>query len=53
MEDRSGNPALSNGVLGRVKDVESTQTATISGTSFKILILLALSIGSGFFGWRD
>jgi uncharacterized YccA/Bax inhibitor family protein len=52
VEDRSGNPALSNGVLGRVKDVESTQTATISGTSFKILILLALSIGSGFFGWQ-
>lgn len=52
MEQRSGNPALSNGVLERVKDLESTKTATISGTSFKILILLALSIGSGFFGWQ-
>lgn len=52
MQDKSGNPSLSNKVFDRIREVESTSTATVSGTSMKILFLLALTIGAGFFGWQ-
>lgn len=52
MQDKSGNPALSDSVLDRITTTESSATATIGGTTFKIFALLILSVLGGFFGWQ-
>lgn len=52
MQDNSGNPVLSNKVLQRISESDSSATATIVGTTFKILFLLVLTIGAGYFGWQ-
>ena len=52
-QDKSGNPALSKGMMERVMAVESTSNATVGGTIVKTLILLALVIGAGIFGWQS
>lgn len=52
MNDKSGNPALSDNVLEKISDSETTSTATIAGTSIKILLFLTMCIVSGYFGWQ-
>ena len=49
---QSGNPSLSKPALDRIAAIEDTKTATISGTSLKILFLLTLTVGAGYFGWQ-
>lgn len=49
---QSDNPSLSKSVLERISAVEDTKTATITGTSLKILFLLLLTVGAGYFGWQ-
>ncbi len=49
---QSENPSLSKSVLERISAVEDTKTATITGTSLKILFLLTLTVGAGYFGWQ-
>lgn len=51
-QDQSGNPALNKKVMERVMAVESADHATVGGTVFKTLILLALVIAGGVFSWR-
>jgi uncharacterized YccA/Bax inhibitor family protein len=50
---QSDNPSLSKSVLERISAVEDTKTATITGTSLKILFLLTLTVGAGYFGWQS
>jgi uncharacterized YccA/Bax inhibitor family protein len=50
--DRSSNPALSQQAIDRLKELDSTKEATISGTTLKALFFLALTAGAGFFGWQ-
>ncbi len=52
MQDKSGNPALRESVLDRVASLESTDSASIGGTTIKIFTLLSLSVIGGFFGWQ-
>lgn len=52
MNDKSGNPALSSKVLEKISDSEAVSTATITGTSIKILLFLAMCMVSGYFGWQ-
>lgn len=52
MNDKSGNPALSSKVLEKISDSEAVTTATITGTSIKILLFLAMCMVSGYFGWQ-
>lgn len=53
MQDTSGNPALNKKALSRVMELETTKSATISGTVFKTLFLLALVIGAGAYSWNS
>lgn len=53
MNDKSGNPALSNKTLEKISESEVASTATISGTSYKILIFLSLCVTGGYFGWQS
>jgi uncharacterized YccA/Bax inhibitor family protein len=53
VKNESGNPALSDKLLERLATKEGASTATISGTSIKILVLLAISIIGGYFGWQS
>ncbi len=50
--DKSGNPAFSKKALEKFGSIESSSTATISGTTIKIFILLLLTVGAGYFGWQ-
>lgn len=52
MQDKSGNPALNEGVLDKIKAQEGTAEATIGGTTSKIFVLLTISIIGGVFGWQ-
>lgn len=52
MQDKTGNPAFGAKALERLQATESTSYATVGGTTIKILILLALVIISGYFGWQ-
>lgn len=50
--NRSNNPALSKKSLDRISAIESSSSATITGTSVKVFLLLLLSLSSGYFGWQ-
>jgi uncharacterized YccA/Bax inhibitor family protein len=50
--DKSSNPALSKKTLERLKTLESTENATVTGTTIKTLFFLALTVGAGYFGWQ-
>ena len=50
--DKSSNPALSQKAIDRLKELDYTKQATISGTTIKTLFLLALTVGAGYFGWQ-
>jgi uncharacterized YccA/Bax inhibitor family protein len=52
MIDKSGNPALSDKALGKINYIEGSATATVAGTTFKIFVLLFLTIAAGYFGWQ-
>lgn len=51
-QNESGNPALSKKVMDRVMAVDSADHATVGGTVFKTLVLLALVIVTGVVGWQ-
>lgn len=53
MNNESGNPALSEKVLNNVGALESSSTATIGGTTIKILALLIITLFGGYFGWQS
>lgn len=50
--DRSGNPALKRSALERISALEKSNTATVSGTVTRVVILLALVLVGAFTGWR-
>lgn len=50
--DKSSNPALSKSAIERLKALDSTKHATVTGTTIKTLFFLALTAGAGFFGWQ-
>lgn len=50
--DKSSNPALSKSSLERLKSLESTKNATVTGTTIKTLFFLALTVTAGYFGWQ-
>ena len=52
MNNESGNPALSEGILNKLKEAEATDKATISGTTMKIFVFLAITVVGGYFGWQ-
>lgn len=52
MQEKSGNPALNQGVIDKIRAQEGTAEATIGGTTTKIIVLLILSIIGGVFGWQ-
>lgn len=52
MGDKSGNPVLSNKVLDKFAILEGVKTATIAGTTWKIFLLLSLTVVAGYFGWQ-
>lgn len=52
MGDKSGNPVLSNKVLDKFATLEGVKTATIAGTTWKIFLLLTLTVVAGYFGWQ-
>lgn len=52
MNNESGNPALSEKAIDRVTSLESTSTATIGGTTAKILFMLITTLIGGAFGWQ-
>lgn len=51
--DKSSNPALSKSALERLKALDDTKRATITGTTVKTLFFLALTVGAGYFGWQS
>lgn len=50
--DKSSNPALSKSALERLKALDDTKRATVTGTTIKTLFFLALTVGAGYFGWQ-
>lgn len=50
--EKSGNPALKQSALDRIAALEKSDTATISGTVTKIVILLGLLLFGAVAGWR-
>lgn len=50
--DKSSNPALSQKAIDKLKELDTTEKATITGTTLKTLFFLALTIGAGYFGWQ-
>lgn len=50
--DKSGNPALKESVLKKIGTVEKANSATISGTISKIIILFAVLSFGAYSGWR-
>ena len=52
MKNESGNPALSEKALDRLTSLESASTATIGGTTAKILFMLIVTVIGGAFGWQ-
>lgn len=50
--DKSSNPALSQKAIDRLKELDTTAKATVTGTTLKTLFFLALTIGAGYFGWQ-
>lgn len=52
MQDKTGNPAFGTKALERIDTAETSSYATVKGTMFKILILLAIVFASGYFGWQ-
>jgi uncharacterized YccA/Bax inhibitor family protein len=50
--DKSSNPALSQKAIDRLKELDTTAKATITGTTLKTLFFLALTMGAGYFGWQ-
>ncbi len=51
--DKSSNPALSKSALERLKALDDTKRATVTGTTIKTLFFLALTVGAGYFGWQS
>lgn len=51
--DKSSNPALSKSALERLKTLDDTKRATVTGTTIKTLFFLALTVGAGYFGWQS
>lgn len=52
MENESGNPALSQGIIDKIKASETTSKATIGGTTAKVFALLVVTVFGGYFGWQ-
>lgn len=52
MQDKSGNPTLSQGILEKLRAREVADHATVGGTVSKILILLAITVVSAIFAWQ-
>lgn len=50
--DKSSNPALSKSAIERLKALDDTKRATVTGTTIKTLFFLALTVGAGYFGWQ-
>lgn len=50
--DKSGNPALKRSAIERISALETSSTATVSGTVTKVVVLLALVLVGAFTGWR-
>lgn len=49
--DKSGNPALKRSALDRIRELESSQTATVGGTIGKVIILALLVALGATAGW--
>jgi uncharacterized YccA/Bax inhibitor family protein len=50
---RSGNPALSEKFVETQLSVRSTRAMTVGGVSFKTLVLLAVLVAGGAWGWAS
>ena len=50
---RSGNPALSDKFIDTQLSVSATRSMSVAGVSIKTLVLLAVLIGGGVWGWAS